>query len=397
MRFENESSNPATFLFALVACLASVGSVSCGAKSGLLDLEGGDGAGAGAGSGNGGNGGAGASGASGGDGGGGGVPTCGAIGASCQGDGDCCEGICAGGACEIPPPACASDAGPVVLVTGLSDPYAMGGDATSLFVGQLDTNKALLRLPKAGGAAVNLVESVDFAEYLVVQEDTVFYSTEGSVSAVPTAGGPVTVLTGAFGAAGLAVTKDRIFVAEYFADRLVAIDRATLEKDELQGDVSGIYRVAVAQGGVFFTSFLDGVYRHELSTGQLSVVGEELGSPRAVLAFHDDLYFTVPGSQTIHRLNAGASTPTLVADLSSLGVFVEALVTDGEHLYTTVLTGNKTGLVVRVPLGGGTPEVVTDQAGSSPSALVVDEDCVYWTERNDGAVFRARKSPAPSP
>lgn len=405
VRSENEQSNPvltlprATLLASvtLLAGLVSLAAASCGARSDLLDVGGvddGAGAGTGAGSNTGGNGGAGASGGAG----AGGAAACVALGSSChESDLPCCEGVCAKDVCEIPPPACASDAGPVVLVTGLSDPYAMGGDATSLFVGQLHPGKPLLRIPKAGGSAVSLVESVNYVEYIVIQEDTVFYSTEDSLNTVATAGGPATKLVGAFGPAGLSVTKDRIFLAEYFGQQLVAIDRTTQKKEVLQDGMSGIYRVAVTQGDVFFSTFFEGVYVHDLSTGGLSVVGEELGDPRAVLGYHDDLYFTVPSTQRIHRLAAGASTPTLVADLSGLGVFIEALVTDGQHLYTTVLTGNGTGVVARVPLGGGAPEVITDQAGSSPSALVVDEYCVYWTERNGGTVYRAQKSPAPQP
>jgi hypothetical protein len=51
------------------------------------------------------------------------------------------------------------------------------------------------------------------------------------------------------------------------------------------------------------------------------------------------------------------------------------------------------GRAERIPLAGGAPEVVADAGGVRPSALVVDDACVYWTERDGGSVFRARKPP----
>ena len=363
---------------------------ACGARSELLS----SGSPAGTDAGGAGSGASGGSGDAGGAGGAGGA-ACGALGASCAADIDCCELPCIQGTCAAPPPPCAGDVGNVILMSGLTDPYSMDGDPTWLFVGQLEAGKDLIRVPKAGGPSEVHVYSVDHADFIVVQQKTVFFASEGAVSSVPAAGGAPSVLAGAFGPAGFAVTNDAIFLAAYLAQDLVRIDRETLATDVLASGLSGIYRVALAQGDVFFSSFLPGLHRYGVATGALDVIAPELGSPRAVLAFHDDVYFTVPSSQRIYRLPPGSESPELVVDLAALGVFPEALVTDGEHLYTTLVTGGGPGLVVRAPLDGGQPEVVVADAGPSPSALVVDKACVYWTDRTSGTVFRARKSPGP--
>jgi hypothetical protein len=376
-------------VLAVVLGLAAA-SGACGARSELLS-SGAPGSTDAGGAGAGGVGGGGDAGGSGGAGGG----ACGALGASCAADTDCCEGTCIQGTCAAPPPPCAEDEGNVILMSGLTDPYSMDGDPTSLFVGQLEAGKDLLRVPKAGGPSEVLVASVDHADFIVVQQKTVFFASEDAVRSVPAAGGSSSLLAGAFGPAGFAVTNEDIFLAEYLAQDLVRIDRESLATEVLASGLSGIYRVAVAQGNVFFSSFLPGLHRYGVATGALDVIAPELGSPRAVLAFHDDVYFTVPSSQRIYRLPPGSESPELVADLASLGVFPEALVTDGEHLYTTLVTGKGPGLVVRAPIDGGEPEVVVADAGTSPSALVVDKACVYWTERTSGTVFRARKSPGP--
>jgi hypothetical protein len=298
----------------------------------------------------------------------------------------------AGGAGPAP---CAEDAAPVVLATGLTDPYALGGDASSLFVGQLESDLELLRIPKEGGPAEVMVAPVSFVELMIVQEGRVFYSDEGTVSSISVQGGEKSTLASAFGPAGFALTPDRIYLAEYFAQELVEIDRKSLDTEVLGTGFSGIYRVGARGDEVYFSTFLDGLYRFHLSSGALDVVAPEVGGPRAIRVVGQDVYFTVPSSQRVFRLPPGGAEPVLVADLSALGVFPEALETDGTSLYLTLATGSDPGLVVSVPLGGGEAEVIAEGGGPQPSALVVDEACVYWTERSTGSVLRARKSAAP--
>ncbi len=101
--------------------------------------------------------------------------------------------------------------------------------------------------------------------------------------------------------------------------------------------------------------------------------------------------------RVLRIISPDSFTPELVGDFSKLGVFLEDLETDGEHLYLTVVTGDGPGLIARAPIAvgevGGPVEVVVSGVGGQPSALVVDEGCVYWTERESGSVFRAKKTP----
>ncbi|APR81497.1 Putative serine/threonine-protein kinase pknH [Minicystis rosea] len=319
---------------------------------------------------------------------------CRAAGEACMVDGDCCDLPCTGGACAAPPPPCLNDTGPVLLAMGLSDPYSLGGDATSLFVAELHETGSILRVPKAGGAKEVLSANEGYTDFLVVDQKTIFYATEHALRFVPTSGGAPETLATVFGPAGFHVGPDRIHLAAYLAEDLVAIDRGTGAKEVLESGMSGIHRVAVNEEGAYFSSFLDGLRRHRFSDGKLDVLGAGLGNARAVLAHGGDIYYTVPKTQRIYRVASGVAEPELLADLSSLGVFLEALVTDGAFLYTTVSAGDGgNGLVARVPIAGGAPQVVSDGGGVSPSALVVDDACVYFTERDGGSVFRARKAP----
>jgi hypothetical protein len=373
----------------LLALWLPLAALACGSRSDLYSLEteaGGAGAAAG-------ESGAGGSVGGGGDGGSAGKP-CKPEGAICASDGECCAGQCQMGACATPPPPCLSDKEPVLLASGLTDPYSLGSDATSLFVGQLEKDMQLLRLPKVGGMPEVMLDHVSFVDYLVVQGGTVFYSDENSLSSVPVAGGMPSKLTGAFGPAGFAVTEQRVYLAEYFAKQLVQVDRSTLKASVLGMGFGGIYRVAATQDDVYFSTFTEGLKRHHLATGELTVIAPELGSPRAVRLFGDSIYFTVPSSQLVFRLKPGSDGPDPITDMSGLGVFIEALESDGEFLYTTIITGQGgPGLIARAPLTGGPAEVVTPGGGGQPSALVVDNGCVYWTERDSGSVFRARKAP----
>jgi hypothetical protein len=318
---------------------------------------------------------------------------CGAPGAACSGDQDCCSAPCTSGACAAPPPACLHDEAPVVLATGLGDPFALGGDAASLFVGQLEKDRQLVRIPKVGGASSVVVDHVSFVDYLTVQDGQVFYSDDHAVNAVPTAGGAPAKLASGSGPEGLAITPARIYLADYLAKQLVEIDRATLASKVLGGGFDGIYRVAATEDAVYFSSFAAGLFRYRPQSGVIDNIAAGLGQPRAVLAYGGSVYYTVPATQEVYRLSSGADQPELIGDLAPLGMFPEALQTDGAHLYLTLVTGQGPGLIVRIPLAGGAAEVVADGGGAQPSALVVDEACVYWTERDGGSVLRARKAP----
>jgi hypothetical protein len=281
----------------------------------------------------------------------------------------------------------------VLLYAGLTDPYSLAGDGTSLYIGQLEKDKPILRLPKVGGAVSTLVEHANFVDYLWVGGGALLYSDEGAVNRVSTSGGDASTLTTAFGPTGFAVTSSSIFLAEYLAKQLVQIDRATLTRTVLSTSQDGIYRVAVDGDVVYFSSFLDGLRRYHPATQTVEVIGPELGVPRAVTSEHGKTFFTVPSSQSVYRLDGSSSAPVLIGNLAPLGLFPEALVASGDWVYLTLSTGNGAGLIVRVPKVGAPTEVVSSGVGPSPSALVVDEDCVYWTERTTGSVYRAHKPP----
>ena len=323
---------------------------------------------------------------------------CAAVGEECAAEEDCCDAVCTDGACRAPPSPCVDDESPVLLATGLSDPYALGGNATSLFMGELAAARPLLRIPKAGGSAEVLIDAVSFVDHLLVREGTVFFSEEAAVSAVPVKGGPKKVLANASGPAGLDVTAGYVYFADYEAGQLVRIDRQTLETKVLGSQaLPGIHRVAQIENAnlVYFSSSTNGVRRYHLDDGWFDSIDIDTPPARAVRLWGEMVYFTVPSIAHVYRVGVLSVDTELVADLSPLGVYPEALETDGTSLYLTLETGTDSGLIVRVPIEGGEVEIIADAQGPRPSALVVDDTCVYWTERATGSLYRARKDPSP--
>ena len=294
-----------------------------------------------------------------------------------------------------PPPPCASDEGPVVLASDLFLPITMVSDATSLFVGENAPDGKILRVPKAGGASQVLANAVSTTQSIAVDDNTVFYTSGGGLRTVPAAGGAEPALVyKAPGSEALALTKNDIFLAEPLGE-LVRLDRATLGATVLVTGPSFARRIAVLPAHVFISNEQAGLHRYDLAAGTLDLLAPELGSPRALLAFHDDVYFTVPSR--IYRLQPSSKSPILLADLGMLGVHPEALAADGAHLYATLVMngGAGPGIVVRVPLAGGEPEVIVADAGITPRGLVVDQGCLYWIDWQGGTVQRARKDPGP--
>lgn len=304
------------------------------------------------------------------------------------GDGGGGSAPCAGENCTS---ACEADLTPALVTTGLKDPYSLASDGTSLFVGQLVEGEALVRVPTIGGGSEPLVQPIDHVEYIVARDGLVFFTSPNTLSSIPASGGDMQKLATGLGPTGFDVTATHIYVAEYLGNRLTAIDRATLEKETLGTSFSGIYRVASTSTHVYFSTFLDGLFRVPLSGGPAEILGEDEGEPRAVLAVGDDIYYTVPQTQRVYRLPKGETKPIQVADLSTWGVFPEELESDSKHLYVTLVVGDeKPGLIMRVPLLGGAPEVIADSQGPQPSALVIDGGCAFWTDRDEGSVFRVR-------
>jgi hypothetical protein len=145
---------------------------------------------------------------------------------------------------------------------------------------------------------------------------------------------------------------------------------------------------------VYFSSSIGGIGWHNLETGWLSTVGAGEPAARAVRIFGEYVYFTVPTTVQLYRLKIASLDREIISDLSGLGTYLEAIDSDGLFIYVSIETGAGAGRIVKVPMGGGQATTVADAQGPRPAGVVVDDACVYWTERESGSVFRARKAPA---
>ncbi len=297
----------------------------------------------------------------------------------------------------MPPASCLSDPSPVALVTGLADPYALAASATSLFVGQVATAKPLLRIPKAGEEQQSLVDEVNSVDFILVRKGMVYFSEETAVRAVSAFGGSPQVLVSASRPAGIDVTDETLFVADFFGAQLLEMNWLTQETKVLNNlSLPEIYRVAAATGVgvVYFSSSFGGIGQFHLETGTYATFGTPDPSARVLRIFGDYVYYTVPTTVQLYRLKIGTSDRELISDLSAIGDYLEAFDSDGTSIYVALEAGVGSGRIVRVPMAGGEATIVADAQGPRPAGVIVDDACIYWTERESGSVFRARKTPS---
>lgn len=302
-----------------------------------------------------------------------------------------------GGGAEGPPP-CANDVGAVVLADGLVDPYSMAIGDDFIVVGTLAERSELLRFSKDGGAPETIADGLEYVDYVVVRDDTIYFAEGGgAVYSIRADGSDKQRLASASGAAGLALQGQTLFFADYFGESVESVDLDTLETRTWASDQTAAYRLAVSGQWLFFTSALQGLHTVNMSSGEEGTLGD--GYPRSVATVGDHVYWGMQYmTGLVLRAPVGSARTDTFGDFSAFGMNPESFAHDGSHLYVA-LQGTedlRTGAIARASLASGAPELVATARTRVLAQVAVDQHCVYWTERGEvlsdqGLLMRAKK------
>ncbi|RLB51812.1 MAG: hypothetical protein DRJ42_16180 [Deltaproteobacteria bacterium] len=277
---------------------------------------------------------------------------------------------------------------PVVVDTG-SFPFALVADATNLYWADFDGG-ALHRLPIAGGPSTELVPSRPSPGVygLAVADGAVYMcdSSTGEIRHVSTAGGPVTVIA-VSPCDDLAVDGTHLYWSS--TDPLEPTIRRLALPDGVPEDVVGLgsaRNLAIRGDRLFWTDYTNGeISTHPTVGGSVNLLATVARGGPWDLTFDDTFVYWADHHAdvgAIMRVPLGGGTAEVVAGGQD-GPHGIAL--DGGVLYWTNDFG---GTVIKMPLGGAAVVVASGQ--EEPKNLVVTIDAVYWTTRG-GAVMRIAK------
>ena len=236
-------------------------------------------------------------------------------------------------------------------------PWSLMTDGTYLYWN--DTlDPAAIRRISPGGSGETTLFSVDVWGVALSATSLLWVTSTGSVESMPKAGGAVTTLGVAPGAASSAVYG-------------VAVD------------ANNFYFVATSSLSATISSV-------PLSGGSVTNLATVPDDVTALAADSNNVYFVAGDALTRVPL-AGGATSVVAQGFSG----TIALKVDSGNAYATILKGNgPTGSVLRVPVTGGTPLVIASSQWD-PYGLTVDDNCVYWADMGSsagiGAIMMAAK------
>jgi hypothetical protein len=191
---------------------------------------------------------------------------------------------------------------------------------------------AIVRLDKAGGRPVTLVDELDRPCAIAVDGESIYFEVAGEIRSLPKAGGaPTTIVT--------------------------------------WGDVDAL---AIDDEYIYFAG-----YSREMAGWQKEDSVEPAPAPDAVLRVKKD------GGGEPEQLATGITIDRIVLDGDDVYGF------DGGHI-----AGQHDGAVFRVSKRGGSPvKLATGQDWGQ--GLAVDGNSVYWTALDDGKVWKMPKAGGP--
>lgn len=267
---------------------------------------------------------------------------------------------------------------PLVIVSGMEGPTALGQDAHSLYWG--DDAGFVRAVSKEGGAATTLYEDVGAAVDLVVRHDTVFWLESGYgrlQSYSLETDQAFTLAVGLDEPRQLAVDDSylywieaddavlRIFLAGGYTEYLVYGAQGLAG---LALDATHLYYADSNRGGIFAVPLLGGMERllTTVSTAVASIAADGMRVYWATGTRIDSIDVTEPNA-VMQTVATGLSGPQ---DLTAAGGYLYFAIPDDRT-------------VMRVRKTGGSPETIA-AAQEQPREVMVDTTAVYWLDGGRG-------------
>jgi hypothetical protein len=104
----------------------------------------------------------------------------------------------------------------------------------------------------------------------------------------------------------------------------------------------------------------------------------------AFAADDQSLYLVFDGDMNVKAMPNTGGELRVVASLADAA----AVTVDANFLY--VAQQSPTNRIVKLPRSGGATTTIADHAGN-PTSIAVDDDYIYWSATDDGAIRRAPK------
>ena len=168
-----------------------------------------------------------------------------------------------------------------------------------------------------------------------------------------------------------------------FAAGCLAGSRPETPTPDVLGEARGVVNAVVVEGEHLYAvgwhatnrGFIE---RVPLAGGTVELLAQDDGAPRAVAFHRGQLYWDT--TVEIKRLAEGGAPTTLLSE----GRADAAIVVDDAHVYYASSMRVPSGIpqLLRVPVGGGEPEIVLDDFGSTH--FVLSGDWIYYAH-GDGA------------
>ncbi len=227
----------------------------------------------------------------------------------------------------------------------------------------------LMRLPKSGGAPVELASKLAVPLALAIDGATVFVATRG-ITDGPAAGGVWSVPIAGGTPTKLALPRPEPTALALDGNTVYFAERTAIAKvGKHGGKVTVVHGHDHSPGGVA----IDATHLYWTSGG--SCVSEN-GAP-------------MPADGAIYAMELPGGAPKVLA--SGLRC-PEDLVLDDDAVYAPIMDD---GTIVRVPKAGGALTVVATDDAHGPRYLAVDADAIYWANQGTGKIHRRAKSGGP--
>jgi hypothetical protein len=281
---------------------------------------------------------------------------------------------------------------PTVLASNQNAPSTIAIDEEWVYWVNASTMGGVYKVAKAGGAPTALYEtSMSDVSSLAQDRMSIYLALEGSIIAVPKAGGSPKVVTAAR-TKSLAVANGDVYWVDQNTDgsgllRKAPVHGGTPTAVALPGNFTinieaspTATSVVAATDAIYVSVPEQGILRAPLDGGAAVLV--EVLHAKAMAFDNDSIYFGTKDTIDVVP-KTGGSSRHLVPLANPAGVAVD-------RSFVYFVDNVPDGKVLKLAPHDTTPSVLADHQGA-PHALAVDDTSVYWNSTDEGAIKKIAK------